>query len=56
MNKKRKLLGKKGIVSEYLPWILISLAILAVLMISIFLLKGKGLSIIDGLKGLFRGG
>jgi len=56
MNKNRKLLGKKGIVSEYLPWILISIAILAVLMISIFLLKGKGISILDGLKGLFRGG
>ncbi|NCN51679.1 hypothetical protein GW931_01575 [archaeon] len=56
MNRKRRFFGKKGIVSEYLPWILISLAILTVLMISIFFLKGKGISVLDGLKGIFRGG
>ena len=53
MNRKRRFFGKKGIVSEYLPWILISLAILTVLMISIFFLKGKGISVLDGLKGIF---
>jgi len=55
MSKKSCLSNKKGIVSEYLPWILISLAILVVLMISIFLLKEKGVSLLDELKGLFRG-
>ncbi|MCK5149773.1 hypothetical protein KAJ87_02515 [Candidatus Pacearchaeota archaeon] len=45
----------KGIITEYLPWILIAVAILAVLMITIFLLRGKGTSLIDQVKNLFRG-
>jgi len=45
---------KEGIVSEYLPWILIALAILAVLMIAVFLLREKGVSLLDGVKNLFR--
>ena len=51
----RKKGKKKGIVSEYLPWLLIGLAILAILMISIFLLKGKGFEFIDSIKNIFRG-
>ncbi len=47
--------GEKGIVSEYLPWLLIALAILAIIMISIFLLKGKGFEFIEQIKNLFRG-
>lgn len=47
---------KKGIVSEYLPWLLIAIAVLAIVMISIFLLKGKGFEFIDNLKNIFRGG
>ena len=47
--------NKKGIISDYLPWILIALVILAIIMISIFLLKGKGISFIDRIKDLFRG-
>lgn len=45
---------KKGIVNEALPWIIISIAILAILMISIFVLREKGVSLIDKFKGLFR--
>lgn len=45
---------KKGIVSEYLPWLLIALAVLVILMGMIFLLKGKGMSMIDQIKNLFR--
>ena len=45
-------MNKKGVVSEYLPWLLIGLAILAILMVTIFLLKGKGLSIIEQIKNL----
>ncbi len=45
---------RRGIVSEALPWIMIAIAILAILMISIFILKGKGVSLIDKFKGLFR--
>ena len=50
--KKR---NKKGIVSEYIPWLLIALAVLAIIVITIFLLKEKGISIIDSIKNLFKG-
>ena len=45
--------GKKAIVADYLPWILIAVAILVILMISIFLLRGQGVSLIDKIKDLF---
>ena len=46
---------KKAIVSEYLPWILIAIAVLAILMIAIFVLKDKGIGLIDRIKDLFVG-
>ena len=46
---------KRGIVSEYLPWIIISIALLAILMISLVVMKEKGIFVIDNLKNLFRG-
>ena len=46
---------KKGVISEYLPWLLIAIAVLAILMITIFLLRGKGISLIDTVKNLFIG-
>ncbi len=46
--------GKRGIISDYLPWILIAVAVLVILMITIFLLKGRGISLIDQIKNLFR--
>jgi len=45
---------KKGIISDYLPWLLIGLAVLAILMVGIFILRGQGISAIDKLKDLFR--
>jgi hypothetical protein len=48
-------LTKRGVISEYLPWILIALAVLAILLISAFLMKGKGFEFIDQLKNLFAG-
>ena len=33
--------NKKGVVSEYLPWILIALAVLAILVVTTFILKEK---------------
>lgn len=45
---------KKGVISEYLPWILIALAVLVILMITIFILQGKGAALIDRIKDLFR--
>jgi len=46
---------KRGIISEYLPWLLIGLVILAIIMISIFLLRGKGFEFIDRIKEIFGG-
>ena len=46
--------GKKGIATEYLIWLLISLAVLVVLMITIFIIKGEGVSLIEKIKALFR--
>jgi len=45
---------KKGVVSEYLPWLIIGIAVLAIIMISIFIMKGKGISLIDQIKGIFN--
>ncbi len=48
-------MNKRGVIAGYLPGILIGLAVLAIVMITIFLLKEKGFSIIDKIKGLFGG-
>jgi hypothetical protein len=45
----------KGIVSEFLPWLLIAIAVLVILMITIFILKGQGTSLIDKIKGIIGG-
>lgn len=47
---------KRGVISEYLPWLLIAIAILAILMITIFLLREKGFSLIEQIKNLFKVG
>ena len=46
--------NKKGIITEYLPWLLISLAVLAIVMITIFFLKQEGISLIDKSKDIFK--
>ena len=45
---------KKGIITEYLPWLLIALAVLAIVIILIFTLKGQGVSLIDKIKDILR--
>lgn len=45
---------KKGVITEYLPWLLISLAVLAIIMVVIFFLKQEGASLIDKVKDLFK--
>ncbi len=55
MKKKGKKKSKLGVISEYLPWLLIALIVLAILMVAIFVMKGKGFSFIDKIKELFRG-
>ena len=55
MKKGKKFLHKKGVVSEYLPWLLIAIAVLVIIVISIFFMKKSGFSLIDKIKGLFGG-
>ena len=47
-------LNKRGIVSEALPWIIISVAVLAILMVGALVFKHKGVSLIDQAKNLFK--
>jgi hypothetical protein len=47
-------MNKRGIITDYLPWLLIGLAVLAIIMIVIFTLKGQGVSLIDKIKDLLR--
>jgi len=47
--------NKRGIVTDYLPWLLIGLAVLVILVITIFVLKGKGIDLIEQIKNIFRG-
>jgi hypothetical protein len=47
--------NRRGIISEFLPWLLIAVAVLVILMITIFILKGQGFSLIDKIKGIFGG-
>ncbi len=49
------LLGKKrGVISEYLPWIMIAVAVLVIVLIAMFLLKNTGFNLIEQIKDLFR--
>ncbi len=44
---------KRGIISDYLPWVLLAVAVLAILVIAILVLKDKGISLVDNLKNIF---
>ncbi len=46
---------KRGVITDYLPWLLIGLAVLAILVLSAYLLRGQGSSLIDSIKNLVRG-
>jgi hypothetical protein len=45
--------NKIGVVSDYLPWLLIAIAVLVILVLGIFVLREKGISAIDSIKNLF---
>lgn len=45
---------KRGLVDSYLPWLLIALAVLAIVMITISLLKSEGSGLIGDLKDMFE--
>lgn len=42
-----------GIVTDYLPWLLLGLIVLVILFIYLFVLKGEGESMIDRIKNIF---
>ena len=44
----------RGVIADYLPWLILSLVLLAILMISIFIEKGVGISWIDKIKSILR--
>lgn len=46
---------RKGIVADYIPWLIIGLAILVIISLAIFLLRGQGETLIDKIKDLFGG-
>lgn len=46
---------KKGIVSEYLPWLLIAIAILVILVVASIIFKDKALLALQKIKNAFRG-
>ena len=47
---------KRGIITEYLPWLLIAVAVLAILLVTVFVLREKGFSLIDSIKNLLDSG
>ena len=47
---------KRGIVSDYLPWILIAIAVLVIITIAIYTMKNTGITFIDKIKNLLRFG
>ena len=46
---------RKGIIADYIPWLIIGIAVLVIVSIAIFLMRGQGESLIDKIKGLFGG-
>ncbi len=47
--------SKRGIVANYLIWVLMAVAVLAIILLAIFALKDKGFSLVDSIKDLFTG-
>jgi len=48
--------SKRGIIADYLPWLIISVVVLVIIFLAIFVLRGKGISLIEQIKNLFRFG
>ena len=51
--KKSWMKNKFGIVTEYLPWLLLALIVLVILVLGIFVMRGEGESLIDKIKNIF---
>ena len=48
--------NKKGIITDYLGWIILGAVVLVIVIIGIIILTGKGTSAIEYIKSLFRFG
>ncbi|MBI2043510.1 hypothetical protein HYT25_03925 [Candidatus Pacearchaeota archaeon] len=48
--------NKRGIISDYLPWLIIGIVVLVIILLAIFILREKGISLIDKIKNLFKFG
>ncbi|HPD81489.1 MAG TPA: hypothetical protein PK357_00115 [Candidatus Pacearchaeota archaeon] len=49
-----KNMRKKGVIMDYLPWIILAVLVLVILFISIFVIKDTGIGFLDKIKSLFR--
>lgn len=57
MKRSEKFFRNKfGIVTDYLPWLLIAIAVLVILFIGLFVMRGEGESLIDRIKNIFSFG
>ncbi|MEK6842316.1 MAG: hypothetical protein AABX84_00730 [Nanoarchaeota archaeon] len=54
MNPAAK--NKRGIISDYLPWLIIGIVVLVIILLAIFLLREKSIALIDQIKNLFKFG
>jgi Na+/H+ antiporter NhaC len=48
--------GRRGVVTDYLPWLLIGIAVLAIILIAIWSMKSQGISLIDKIKNILKWG
>ncbi len=49
-------MNKRGIIADYLPWLIIGVVVLVIILLAIFVLREKGISLIEQIKNLFRFG
>jgi hypothetical protein len=54
-NFKKNILNKKAMELEMLGWWILGLAVLVIIFIVIFMLRGKGIGFIEYIKDLLRG-
>jgi len=54
MNILKKLKIKKGVIQDYIIWIAIAVFILAIIIMTVLLMRGKGTSLLDKINNLFR--
>lgn len=45
---------KRGMISDYLGWLILALLVLALFLLADWIIKDKGFAIIDNIKQLFR--